>query len=304
MLPTRGTCHGIFLLTHSARSGCRRSIEAWVAFAKGMPTVMAAAVNLEIVASVLCASGLAAVKDNRVIVAPSLAALEPVASDEVLMAIAAIFLAANPPPWLHASVGSGRFYPEYVPTSELSSLRWLEDALEPLLAGVKREGETENAFKIWLGALGESLIISTERGAGAVARQVSLISDQFGYDVESLRQRRYRFEVKTSIIGSDGRFYITRNEVNTAKKNPEEWFLVQVVLKPEAVTASSVTPEHVHLIRQLSSGSLVAVVPVDSEYSRWIESAEVSTETLPWMSYELAACIPHQWRFKRMAGRT
>jgi hypothetical protein len=300
MLPTRGTCHGIFLLTHSARSGCRRSIEEWVGFAKSMPTVMAAAVDLESVATVLCASGLATVKDHRVVIAPNLAALEPVASDEVFMAIAAIFLAANPPPWLHASVGAGHFYPEYVPTSELSSLRWLEDALEPLLAGVKREDEAENAFKVWLGALGESLIISTERQAGAVARQVSLISDHFGYDVESLRPRRYRLEVKTSIHGSEKRFYITRNEVNMAKKNPEEWFLVHVVLKPEAVTAKSVTRDHVHLIRQLASGSLVAIVPVDSAHSRWIESAEVFTENLSWMSYELAAHIPPQWQFNGM----
>lgn len=301
MLPTRGTCHGVFLLTHSARTGPRRSVEEWIAFARSMPTVMAVAVDLDNLASALCASGLASLHNGAIVIAPALAALEPVASDDVLMAIAGILLSATPPAWLHASVRTNGFFPEYVPTTELNSLKWLGDSLEPILSGAKHDDEADDAFRSWLGSLGESLILSTERHAGADARQVSLISDHFGYDVDSQRPRRYRLEIKTSVVGSERRFFITRNEVNTAKKNPKEWFLVQVILKPEAVTAQRVTRDHVHLVRQLDGGSLVRSVPLDSAHSRWIDSAEVSTEHLSWVPYELGANLPPQWCFKSMA---
>jgi hypothetical protein len=258
------------------------------------------AVDLENLASALCASDLASLQNDMIVIAPTLAVLEPVANDEVLMAIARILLTAAPPPWLHASVGTNGFFPEYVPTTELDSLKWLGDSLEPILSDAKDDEEADDAFRSWLGSLGESLILSTERQAGADARQVSLISDHFGYDVDSQRDRRYRLEIKTSVVGSERRFFITRNEVNTAKKNPNEWFLVQVILKPEAVTAHSVTREHVHLVRQLDSGSLVTSVPLDSAHSRWIDSAEVSTENLSWVSYELVEHIPAQWCFKSM----
>ena len=299
MLPTRGNCHGVFLLTHSARTGFRRSVEEWIAFARSMPTVMAVAVDLENLASALCASGLASVQNGVVVIAPALAMLEPVASDEVLMAIAGILLSATPPPWLHASLRDNGFFPEYVPTTELASLGWLGNSLEPILSAAKHD-DADDAFRSWLGSLGESLILSTERHTGAEARQVSLISDHFGYDIDSQRPRRYRLEIKTSVVGSDRRLFITRNEVNTAKKTPKEWFLVQVILKPEAVTAQNVTREHVHLVRQLDSGSLVMNVPLDSAHSRWIDSAEVYTENLAWVPYDLAEHIPAQWRFKSM----
>jgi hypothetical protein len=136
MLPTRGTCHGVFLLAHSARSAPRHSFDEWVSFAKGAPTVMAAAIDLDAVGHGMCERGLARLDGGRVVWHERLAALDGVATDEVLMSVASLLLEIGGPPWLRASMAAGRFCPELVPSDDLSALGWLGDNLEPLLAGV------------------------------------------------------------------------------------------------------------------------------------------------------------------------
>lgn len=297
MLPTRGTCHGIFLLTHSARTGRRRSLGEWVSYAKSMPTLMAAAIDLDQIAHALCRLGLATLEADTVVLNRRLAAVDGAASEEVLLTIAAIVLSANAPPWVHASMSDDRLCPEYIPAGELASLSWLGDDLEPLIAGVKRQTEVESAFKLWLGAAGESLVVAMERSSGALVRHVSSIGDYFGYDVESLREQKYRFEVKTSVLGGDHRFFITRNEVSVAKRYPAEWFIVQVVFKSEVMTLPLIGLDHIHTIKLLDSVSLTAILPSDSAQSRWIETAEVKTAGLPWLPYAPVKTSQLQWRY-------
>lgn len=297
MLPTRGTCHGVFLLAHSARTAPRGSFHAWVSFAKTAPTVMAAAINLDTVARGMCECGLARLDDGRVVLNERLAALDGTATDEVLMTIAALLLEVGGPAWLHASMSSGRFYSELVPSAELNALGWLGENLEPLLAGVKRQDEKDNDFRIWLGRVGEYLVVATERHTGASVKHVSLISDHFGYDVESVREGRYRFEVKTSVVGTDHRLFLTRNEVTSASRYAGEWFLVQVILKPEALTAKCLTRDHVYCIRQMAGSSVIEVLPRDSEHCRWVETVEIITPGLNWTPYLSDRGMPANWEF-------
>lgn len=298
MLPTRGICHGVFLLVHSARSAARRSFDEWVAFAKGMPTVMAAALDLDALGRAMQEHGLARLADGRVVLHKDLTALDGAATNEVLFRIASVLLKANRPPWLHASMATGQFCPDLVPSAELSSLEWLGEDIEPLLAGVRRQDEKDDAFRTWLGMVGESLVIAMEQQTGASVRHVSLISDHFGYDVESERGGRHRYEVKTSIVGTEHRVFLTRTEVGSAARYDGEWSLIQVVLQPEALTAASLTRTHVDRIRELSSSSVIDVLPQDSKHCRWVETAELITTDLHWAPYLPALEIPEQWQFK------
>lgn len=297
MVPTRGTCHGVLLLAHSARSAARHSFDEWVSFARGTPTVMAAAIGLDAVARGMCECGLARLDGGRMVLHERLAALDGIATDEVLMTIASLLLEVDGPAWLHASMATGRFCPELVPSADLNALAWLGDYLEPLLVSVKHQDERDASFRAWLGRVGESLVVATERNMGASVRHVSLISDHFGYDVESLRGGRHRFEVKTSVIGAEHRLFLTRNEVTSAGRYAGEWFLVQVILKPEALTAVGLTRDHVHGIRQLDASSVIEVLPRDSEQCRWVETVELATSNLSWAPYLSDREIPAQWQF-------
>lgn len=297
MIPSRGTCHGVFLLVHSARCGPRRSLVEWVSFAKSAPTVMAAAIDLDVIARALFDCGLASLDSGAVVLHEGLAALGRAATDDVLMMIASLLLAKSNPAWLHASTATGEFRPELVPSMELNALGWLGESLEPLLIGAKSHEDRDNAFKNWLGAVGEFLVVTTEQHIGATVRHVSLISDAFGYDIESVRDRTRRIEVKTSVVGTEQRLYLTRNEITVASRYRDEWVLIQVVLRPEALTATTLTREHVHSSRQLAAQSVIEVLPRDSEHCRWIETVELSTSNLDWTAYISSDEIPDQWEF-------
>jgi hypothetical protein len=299
MFPTRGTCHGVFLLVRSACSAPRRSLNEWIAFARSMPTVMAAAINLDALAASLCTCGLASLQNGKINLDERLVRVGEAATDEVLMSIAALLLRLDPPPWLHSAVASGFFRPELVPFPDLKALEWLGQDIEPLLAAVKDESAEDDAFRTWLGSVGESLVVALERCRGASVRHVSLVSDRFGYDVESLSSGRRRLEVKTSVVGSEHRLFLTRNEVTAAARHFAEWFLIQVVLKPEALAAPNVTPCHVERMRQLPSSSVIGVLPQDSIHCRWVETVELATRDMDWVLYFPNTAIPEQWSTPR-----
>jgi hypothetical protein len=255
---------------------------------------MAAAVDLKAVAESMFDCGLVRL-DGYVRLDPRLTVIGKVVTDEVLMRIAVVLLESNPPPWLHSACVTGEFQPELVPSVALRALEWMSEDIHPVLAAVKRGAEEDDGFKIWLGGVGESFVVETEKHNGAWVRHVSLISDFFGYDVEAVRSDRFRLEVKTSVVGSETRLFLTRNEVNAAAKHRGEWFLVQVVLKAEALTAATVTRGHVVQARKLPSASILDVLPQDSSHCRWIETVELKTSALPWETYFPDERIPLEW---------
>ena len=295
MLPTRGACHGVFLLVHSARSGTRRSVEEWVGFARTMPTVMAAALDLASLSAALLDSGLATIKEGRIAMHPHLDALGDAATDEVLAQIAVILLRSTQPPWLPAAMVGGEFRPEFVPSVVLKALEWLGGDLESLLKEVRQVRGEDDQFLAWLGSVGESLVVALERQNGSTVRQVSLISDHFGYDVEVAGPFRKLIEVKTTVLGRHHRFFLSRNEANRAAEYSGEWMIVRVVLKPEALVASVVKASHVELIHQLPASSIVATLPMDSVHCRWIDTVEVRAEGFAWMPYQPVTAIPENW---------
>lgn len=297
MLPTRGTCHGVFLLIHSARSGPRRSVNEWVSLAQSMPTIMAAAVDLQRLAAAMFDRGLAWI-DGKVCLHENLSGIGNAATDEVLMRIAGAILRLDPPEWIHGAVGEGQFHPEFVPSSAFTALEWLHDDIEAVLVAAKAGASEDDGFRQWLGRVGESLVVAAERQVGASVRHVSLISDHFGYDIESFRPSRLRLEVKTSILGAEHRVFLTRNETNSAARCGNEWFLVQAVLAPEVLTASALMPSHVAFIRQLPSSCVLAVLPQDSNHCRWVETVELLTNDLSWEPYAPGRGIPCDWQMR------
>lgn len=295
MLPTRGACHGVFLLVHSARSVARSSVEDWIGYARTMPTVMAAALDLDGLGNSLFRSGLVRMRGGRVWLHPELAQVGDAATEEVLMRIAGLLLRWERPPWSHAALAGGELSLEFIPSADLDALQWLGEDLEPLLVNLQGAPQVDDGFKQWLGQVGESLVVAWERRSGAFVRHVSRISDCFGYDVESTAHLRRRLEVKTSVVGSEHRVYLTRNEANKAKRHRSEWFLIQVVLKPEALTAPRLTRDHVEYVRQLAGSFVIEVLPVESVRCRWLEAVELNVDGLGWVPYLPSVPVPEDW---------
>jgi hypothetical protein len=297
MLPTRGTCHGVLLLAHAARSGIRRSFDEWISFAKDAPTFMAAALDLNAIGRAMCKFGMANLDAGSVELCRPLLLLDDTVTDEALTVIAFLLLRVNNPPWLNAAVANGKFLPEFVPSSDFKAIDWLGDNLNLFAASAVHSSEDDDAFRSWLGMVGESLIVAIERSAGSSVRHVSLISDRFGYDVESVSGRSCRLEVKTSVVGSAHRLFLTRHEVDSAVRFGCEWLLVQVILAPEALIADHVTRHHVHKVRMLNSPHLVNAMPTDSRHCRWVDTVELRTECLKWTPYTTKQ-IPESWVFR------
>lgn len=259
---------------------------------------MAAAIDLTVVGRALFECNLANLTGGRITVVDELLGLGEAATDEALKTIASLFLKRNPPPWLYSSTVEEQFHAEFVPSGDLAAIEWLGDDLSPILYGAAEELGQEDRFRSWLGSAGESLVVATERHDGAIVRHVSRISDHFGYDVESSSSSLRRIEVKTSILSSEHRVFLTRNEANTAKRYPGEWCLVQVILTPGALTSAALTQDHVQELRRLSGTSLLKVLPQDTQHCRWRETVELKTAGLAWERYVERQNIPATWHFE------
>lgn len=128
------------------------------------------------------------------------------------------------------------------------------------------------------GAAGEEFVLARARSEldalhrpdlSVLCERVSLISDWYGYDVTApmLTGQLRRLEVKT--MSSDGppaslRFFISRNEYDTGRRNPEEWALV-------ACARARATGE-VSMVGWCRASTLTAYLPAD-QGGRWTEAA-------------------------------
>jgi hypothetical protein len=150
-------------------------------------------------------------------------------------------LLQEPPLWLYAAVVDEEVRWENVPDAD-------RDALQQLLVDASRReallltlGRTLDAAELAdLGRQGEEHVVEEckrhlhARGRPDLAadvHQVSLRSDQLGYDVTSpdTAGRRHRLEVKTTSSALAGRveFFLSRNEASVGERDPM-WSLVAV----------------------------------------------------------------------------
>ena len=294
MTPSRGLCHGVFLLVQTAVIKARPTIESWVEAARRTPTIMASALDLDFAARMLVRLGLARIDCKRVKIDQRLRRVGRSATTDTLTLIARTLLAEHPPPWLGASVRDGVVLDEWVPTSDQRNLEWLGDLRDPILVDIHKSQSDADQFRNWLGQVGESVVVAIERRRNRSVRHVAQISDAFGFDVESVgAEGRKCLEVKTSLESTAGRFYISKHEVHTAAENIREWCLLQVIISTRAATADVVKFDQVRTVRFLGANEILALTPIDTSTGEWIESARISPPSDRWLDWDFE--IPSSW---------
>jgi len=192
-------------------------------------------------------------------------------------------LLQEPPLWLYAAVVDEEVRWENVPDAD-------RDALQQLLADASRReallltlGRTLDAAElVERGRQGEEHVVEQCRRhlndrsrpdlAGDV-HQVSLRSDQLGYDVTSpdTAGRRHRLEVKTtsSALGGRVEFFLSRNEASVGERDPL-WSLVAVRRDPDG---------HLEVIGWCPAVTLLPLMPRDlTPQGRWT-SVRLSVST-------------------------
>lgn len=168
-----------------------------------------------------------------------------------------------------------------LPTPSLGALASIDDDDEAadVLAGTLAE-RAEAVDRSETGTAGELYVLEQVRAnlialnypdLAELCEQVSLVSDWIGYDLSAPRADRTlrRLEVKTMTSAgrpATVRFFLSRNEYDTGRRNASEWALV-------ACTRDRATGE-MALLGWCRAAALTAYLPVDQN-GRWTE-AQVS----------------------------
>jgi hypothetical protein len=249
---------------------------------------MASALAIESAAQMLLDEGLAIVNENGVRVDYRLVEAGDEANTETLATIASILLREKLPRWFWPAVRSGNIAPEFIPTQDEESLNWLDNLRDPILLDIAAKKQREDTFRVWLGALGEKLVVDSERHQHRRVVHSSKISDAFGYDIETYYgQSISQIEVKTCLSSNTEHFFISKNEANKAQQLAATWKLVQVIFDPIVTTIDNVTIEHFVSARILSADQIFTLLPKDSETGLWIDSARITPRVELWSEWRI-----------------
>lgn len=288
-LPTRGRCHAVFILIFSARVKVCKNLDLWIQAALDKPTHMAASLDLHTTANLLLDVGLVTIQ-SQVIVQRDLSKLDTEADLTTLKEIARVLLRKRPPNWLRAVVVDGHFAPEFIPQQDLKAIVWLAEDLEEILvsSNLYVYGIRDDELREMLGNAGESAVMSALRRNGNNPRQVSLVSDHFGYDIEIKNSNgTFGIEVKAAVTNTAMRAFISRNEFDVAKRMADRWKLIQVTFSSGVIARGYAVADDVLEIRELTSSSLVEMAPAEGEIFRWINSAEFRPSQKHWQPSRL-----------------
>jgi hypothetical protein len=226
-------------------------------------------------------------------------------SEAALERIAKILISVAPPPWFKTAIVNDELNMAFVPEQDRNNSSWLGVFFEHMMVGLHSELDPGAEFRAWLGQAGESVVMANEINRGRNAKQVSKISDRFGYDVESTNGKsRYCIEVKTTTPNRSEIFHITKNETRKAATLRDEWKLVQIILRSEAllITKERLTSEDVEEARTLDAVTLLSLTPVDKNTGIWVDSAEITPPPSAWKSESLN--LPKDWQFSGLQDAT
>ncbi|MEV1129298.1 DUF3883 domain-containing protein [Agromyces sp. NPDC049794] len=274
----------VFLLANAVRYGRQPDVATWVGAARAKSAFLAAALDHEPTARFLIREGLvssAAGIDPRT----RLKAVSARADRQTLLAIAALLLEVDPPPWLPIAVVDRQVHYEVIPSADMEALEWLRPDLEQLLlnAAPPKAPHTDT-LALGIGRAAELAVFAALTGGDGSAIHVSAISDRFGYDVESAHGTGVRrWEVKGCTEVTASAFHLSRNEFEKCRAFASEWTLVQVEFAGAALVAEYVTADHISSIRELPSAEVVSLVPPDTDHFQWEKSALVSPSPRAWV---------------------
>jgi len=212
--------------------------------------------------------GLVEEQDGRLRLTPDLVeALEGTGNDGVTLVTARAF-ATLPTTALRGALPTSEDLSELVPDAAARE--------ELLLALGRRYDNDRNSL---IGEIGEDHVVDLVRAElrdlGHVelargVRRVSLVSDQLGYDISAPRIAGVKrlLEVKTTASAEDGSAltYLSRNEHETGRRYPDDWFLVCCrVLNIQTRTAK--------IVGWCAHHQLAHLLPKDVEGGQWREAA-------------------------------
>ena len=283
MRPSRGQCHGVFLLCRAVQLRGRRDIDEWISAARAQSTFMAHALDLELIASKLIKFGLASILD-RVVVDAVFSELSDQADRTTLLAIARILIQKNPPFWLNVAVNNLGVSREYIPSKALEELQWIEPGLDQFLIDIYASLPIpgQDAIRKRIGEVAELLVLAALKYSGANPVHVSMLSDSYGYDIECRREHIDRIEVKAASVNTQESFHISRNEFDKSVVYGEQWKVVQVVFSSRAFVDNRIDATHVEILRELRSSALRQLVPSDIKSFRWTDSALITVPQDMW----------------------
>lgn len=282
MFPSRGCCHGVFLLGHAAKQKRRHSVDEWVRAARERSTYMSMALQLNEIANGLLRLDLATIQ-GEVRLGDALSGLCERADRPTFLAIARLLLQASPPSWLRFVVRDGRVTREYVPTGDFENLDWIEPELDQfLLDAYGAASAQDESFLRAMGDVAELFVLAALEHAGASPLHVSRLSDSYGYDIECPGNTVDRIEVKAASEASQSRFHISRNEFEKSSRYGSEWRLLQVVFSSKAFVSDRLDSSHIENLRELRPGVLQELVPTDTDAFKWTVSAEIFTTPEVW----------------------
>jgi hypothetical protein len=276
------------LLAYAAFIAPRKTMDSWIVAAAAHGGHLAAALDLSTPACQLIDCGLAR-EGAWIEIAPELTALVSFGREPTLSEVAQLLLMTSPPVWLRLAVSEAGVAREYIPKDDLASLSWLEPDLDRMLQLSYQQSlpYDDGSDAKAIGDAGELFVLAALRHAGARATHVAQFSDAFGYDIEVSVPDRQRIEVKTASPKTAGQFFLTRNEFMSCKLHRSEWRLIQVVFSSAAFIAEELNRSHVTGFYTLASVSLLSIIPPDTEYFIWQESAKLRPGKDAWVRAHL-----------------
>jgi hypothetical protein len=172
---------------------------------------------------------------------------------------------ADPPAWLNSTAQSQLLV--MMPEDDRAVLELTEADVatrEAFLLGMARKVDAQRLAA--LGALAEAYVVAQygellESIGGGTCNQLSIISDQLGYDLSvTTSQGTIRVEVKAAAGVNVLRVFLTRHEVEVAQRIPT-WRLV--------ICRSILHSTEFRIAGHLMPGDLIGRLPVDSDSGSW-----------------------------------
>ncbi|MFQ6397621.1 DUF3883 domain-containing protein [Nocardia sp. KC 131] len=201
-----------------------------------------------------------------------------------LFQVARLLLITAPPAWLRLAVNHDAVAREYIPASDLDSLRWLEPNLDRLLIdaydNLYFSAQTE--WQKQIGDAAELFVLAALRYSGLKPAHVARISDVFGYDIEVRDPFVDRIEVKGAGPRTAQAFHLSRNEFEKSQQYGDEWRLLQVVFQSAAFVVEELDQSHVESVYELDSHVLRRMVPADPTGFVWEKSALITPPKELW----------------------
>ncbi|MGV9334804.1 DUF3883 domain-containing protein [Nocardia sp. NPDC003726] len=266
----------------------RASVGDWVRSARMHGSYLAAAVDITSYAEAMLAYGLARI-DDKVVVSPMLDVAAETGGRTAMNEVARLLLCLHPPIWLTLAVHENKVSREYIPTSDLDALLWLEPNLDRILIAARSEVSSDAAAALAkeIGDAAELFVLAALRYQGLSPVHVAKLSDSYGYDIEIPGPEADRIEVKAAGRRTAGTFHISRNEFDRCLQYRSRWRLIQVVFDSAAFAVDVIDPSHVVSIREVSYDILRDLAPPDTSAFAWEKSAVMTPSKNAWRNSNL-----------------